>query len=320
MFRRCDGTHPPTRVIALDRFPADERDTETLHSYLRSTETGTLPDGWGEISYWPAERVAAGDWTGAVWRSPILAEDAARFAESNQLQPMKASDLTAWATGRMLRGAYRRAQHPGAQDAFPILKSKSADAQSSIEAAPDEWWQPKQPCTDSKKMLNKAGHLLVTAGQGTSTGRLTAVASNDRYVGNGWVPITGLTPEQAKATAVFLNSTPGRMLLMRNPGRKLRFPSYMSATIETLPIPNLNDAGILGVLADCWKTTRSTKVPQFRDGYCDVRRRWDEAVASALGWDAERLAELGNLLAQEPPVRGLAYGQYGDAAEEDQPE
>ena len=47
---------------------------------------------------------------------------------------------------------------------------------------------------------------------------------------------------------------------------------------------------------------------------------WDEAVASALGWDAESLAELGNLLAQEPPVRGLAYGQYGDAAEEDQPE
>ena len=180
VFRRCDGPHPPTRVIALDRFPADERDTETLHSHLRSTETGTLPDGWGEISYWPAERVAAGDWTGAVWRSPILAEDAARFAESNQLQPMKASDLTAWATGQMLRGAYRRAQQPGAQDAFPILKSKSADAQSSIEAAPDEWWQPKQPSTDRKKMLNKAGHLLVTAGQGTSTGRLTAVASNDR--------------------------------------------------------------------------------------------------------------------------------------------
>ena len=319
VFRRCDGPHPPTRVIALDRFPADERDAETLHSYLRSTETRMLPDGWGEISYWPAERVAAGDWTAAVWRSPILAEDAARCAESNQLRPMQASGLLAWATGRMLRGAYRRAQHPEAQDAFPILKSKGADGQSSIEAAPDEWWQPKQPRTNRKQMLDKAGHLLVTAGQGPNTGRLTAVASDNAYVGNGWVPITGLTPEQAKAAAVFVNSTPGRMLLMRNPGRKLRFPSYMSATIGALPIPDLDDARVRGVLAACWKTTHSTDVPQFRDGYCDVRRLWDEAVASALGWDAERLAELGNLLAQEPPVRGLAYGQYGDEAEEDQP-
>ena len=202
VFRRCDGPHPPTRVIALDRFPADERDTETLHSYLRSTETGTLPDGWGEISYWPAERVAAGDWTAAVWRSPILAEDAAKCAESNQLRPMQASGLSAWATGRMLRDAYRPAQHPEAQDAFPILKSKRADAQLSIEAAPDEWWQPKRPRTDREQMLDKAGHLLATAGQGTNTGRLTAVASDDAYVGNGWVPITGLTPEQAKAAAV----------------------------------------------------------------------------------------------------------------------
>ena len=319
VFRRGDGPHPPTRIIALDRFPRDEHDTETLHSHLRSTEKGTLPDGWGEVSLWPTERVAAGDWTGAAWRSPTLAEDAARFAESNQLRPMQASGLSAWETGRMLRGAYRPAQHPEAQDAFPILKSKGADAQLSIEAAPDEWWQSKRPRAERKQILDKAGHLLVTAGQGTITGRLTAVASDDTYIGNGWVPVTGLTPEQAKAAAVFLNSTPGRTLLMRNPSRKLRFPSYMSATIEALPIPDLDDARIRGVLADCWKTTRSTEVRQFRDGYCAVRRLWDEAVASALGWDTGRLAELGDLLAQEPHVRGLAYGQYGDAAEEDQP-
>ncbi|MCY4195098.1 MAG: hypothetical protein OXF04_12550 [bacterium] len=58
------------------------------------------------------------------------------------------------------------------------------------------------------------------------------------------------------------------------------------------------------------------EVPQFRDGYCDVRRQWDEAVADALDWDAAHLAELGGLLAQEPPVRGLAYGQYGDGTDE----
>ncbi|MDE0653935.1 MAG: DEAD/DEAH box helicase family protein [bacterium] len=89
VFRRYDGPHPPTRVIALDRFPADERDTETLHSHLRTTETGTLPDGWGEISYWPAERVTAGDWTAAVWRSPELAAAAAEFASHDDLAALQ---------------------------------------------------------------------------------------------------------------------------------------------------------------------------------------------------------------------------------------
>ena len=32
------------------------------------------------------------------------------------------------------------------------------------------------------------------------------------------------------------------------------------------------------------------EVPQFRDGECEVRRLWDEAVAEAMGWDAEELA------------------------------
>ena len=89
VFSRCDSPRPPTRVIALDRFPADEHDTETLHSHLYSTETGTLPEGWGEISYWPAERIAAGDWTAAVWRSPELAAAAAEFADSNDLAAMQ---------------------------------------------------------------------------------------------------------------------------------------------------------------------------------------------------------------------------------------
>ena len=60
------------------------------------------------------------------------------------------------------------------------------------------------------------------------------------------------------------------------------------------------------------------EVPQFRDGECEVRRLWDEAVAEAMGWDAAELSRLRELLHQEPHVRGLGYGQYGDEAEEGQ--
>ena len=53
-------------------------------------------------------------------------------------------------------------------------------------------------------------------------------------------------------------------------------------------------------------------VPQFRDGECEVRRLWDEAVAEAMDWDAEYLAHLRHLLHNEPHVRGLGYNQYAD--------
>ena len=215
-----------------------------------------------------------------------------------------------------MRDDYNK-QASGGHRPFPVLQSKGADGQKRIEAHPDARWEWKQP--GQPPILEKAGHLLVSMGQGLSTARLTAVASDKRYVGQGWMPVTGLDAAQAKAAAVFLNSTPGRLLILRCPGKKLRFPFYNPAVWRDLPIPDLEDDHICETLAACWKATRKTKVPQFRDGYCDVRRQWDKAVAEALGWDAGRLAELGKLLAHEPYVRGLAYGQFDDAEGEDEP-
>ena len=365
VFTRYKGSQPPTRVIALDRFPTNEQETETLHSHLRSADAGRLPDGWGEISYWPAERVTAGDWTAAVLRSPVLASAAAEFADSDDLAALqrererdepstkptrcsapntaerrasetgqrdgshhastakrqlpqdgtssRSDDVAVHATGQAMRDDYSK-QDTGEFEPFPVLQSKGADGQQRIEAVPDAYWEWKKP--GKPPILEKAGHLLVSMGHQLSTARLTAVASDERYVGQGWMPVTGLDPEESKATAVFLNSTPGRLLILRCPGKTLRFPFYNPSVWRDLPIPDLEDDRIRETLAACWESTRHVEVPQFRDGYCGVRRQWDEAVADALGWDAAHLAELGGLIAQEPPVRGLAYGQYGDGTDE----
>ena len=165
------------------------------------------------------------------------------------------------------------------------------------------------------KLLAKAGHLLVTSGQAPSTARVTAIASEDRYVGRGFLPITGPTVEEAKAAAVFINSTAGRLQVLRNAGRKLAFPIYNPKPIENIRIPNVDDASIRQTLADCWERTKGMTVPQFQDSECEVRRLWDEAVAEAMNWDAGELARLRHLLHQEPHVRGLGYNQYADAAD-----
>ena len=325
--KRHDGPKPPTRFIQLDRMPSDDSEAQDLHRRIHQCREGRMDNGWGEISYWSPGRMAAGDWTAAVWRSTELAEAAAAYAEHPDLRAMgSTSGLSVHQTGRELSGSFE-ASSRGVPGSFPILKSKGANAQVSIQSTPDEYWIPKHrdegefqrnggTYPEVERILQKSGFLLVTDGQRANTARLTATADGAKYVGGGWMPVTGLLPEESKAAAVFINSTPGRLQLMRNAGRTLEFPMYRPAGVGNVKIPDIKDVCIRDILAACWDRTKDMVVPQFRDGECEVRALWDEAVAAAMGWDARQLACQRALLHNEPHVRGLGYNQYADEPEE----
>ena len=318
---RNEGANLPTRIIGLDRMPTDAREVEELCCRLAKCDSGLIPGGWGEISEWPSERVEAGDWSAAAWRSPLLAREAARISYDKSLPRLRDLNMMPADTGRQLRGVFESSSQetPGS---FPILKSKGAAAQTQILATPDAHWIPKNSVSngglggeqvhpETRKIQEKAGYLLVTAGQDNSSARLVAVASSRKFVGNGWMPVMGMTETQAKAAAVFLNSTIGRIQLMRNPGRKLEFPTYSAKEVSNLRVPDLESHQILRILSDCWLQTAGMTVPQFRDGECEVRRLWDEAAAEVLGWDKIEIADLRLLLHREPHVRGRGYNQVG---------
>ena len=322
--KRHEGARPPTRIVSLDRFPSDEGEADELHRHLADCAAGMLPDGWGEVSEWPAQRIEAGDWSAAAFRSPELAEAAMRIANSGRLLPVgkQGAIPSAVLQGGAQMSVLAKAD-PGAPGNFPVLYSKGAEAQTRIEAVPDTWFvSTKQTATnglfDDRKgshvenLLQSAGHLLVTSGQRTNTARLTAVANEVKYIGVGWMPVPGVTFEQAKAAAVFLNSTAGRVQLMQNPGKSLDFPVYRPGSYDEIGIPDLEDEKVVSLLAKCWDRTRDLDVPQFRDGECAVRRLWDEAVAAALAWDPAWLSGLRQLLHDEPHVRGLGRNQFGE--------
>ncbi|MCY4349072.1 MAG: hypothetical protein OXC25_04390, partial [Thiotrichales bacterium] len=324
MQRHGGGETPATRIVALDRFPGDEAAMSELYEALHRTESGRLPEGWGEVSRWPAKWTEAGDWTAGVFRAPALAEAAYEIAHSSTLIPMEEQEMVPSAVlmgGQIAQ--YKRHVQPDALGAFPVFYSKSADVQRKIRGAPDEHWAPRREVRreqwvdlpdaddslhpDTARVMRHAAHLLVTAGQDTGTGRLTSVVRDEPSLGLGWLPVPGIMLEQARAASVFLNSTAGRLQLMRNPGMKLAFPQYNPAGLKTIRLPDLSDKGTVERLTRYWETTADEEVPQYRDGECEARRIWDDAVSDTLGWDKEWLAELRQWLHREPHVRGLGY-------------
>ena len=314
---RHKGPKPPTRFINLDRLPTDDTQVDEMHQALLKCEEGQMEDGWGLVSHWPAESIQSGDWTPAIWRSPRLAKAGEEFAHDPNLQPLGSIPGCITHDGsRRVRENFDRSTQEN-EESIPILESKGAEGQKTIQSTPDGHWIFKHGRErQARHYLEWSSHLLITAGQDNSTARLTATASDAKYLGQTWFPVVGLPPDEAKAIAVFTNSTPGRLQIMRGPGKKLEFPSYSPRATNNLRVPDIKDDRIRETLADCWERTKDMEVPQFRDGECEVRRLWDEAVAEAMGWDAAELERLRHLLHQEPHVRGLGYGQYGDEAEE----
>ena len=325
MHRHGDGPKPPTRFVNLDRMPTDDSEVEDFHQSLHECQRGPIPNGWGEVSHWPAERMEQGDWTPAIWRSPELAEAACQFAAHQDMGTIREHGFSCEATLQMMDKKNFVPAEPGSPGKFPIISSKGADGQTTIRSTPDAEWRPTHPDEEQRihnggtypqvdRLLKKAGYLLITSGQRTTTARLTAIANDKKYVGRGWLPVTGPDVQTAKAIAVFLNSTAGRLQLLRNAGRTLEFPQYNPEPLENLRIPDVRGDHIRNILADCWERTEAMVVPQFRDGECEVRRLWDEAVADAMHWDPDELARLRSLLHQEPHVRDLGYNQYADEA------
>ena len=326
VMRRHSGPKPPTRFINLDRIPTDESESEDLHRCLTECEEGQIKNGWGEVSFWPANRIAVGDWSAAMWRSPELARAGTYFANHEDLKTLAEYGVSARRTSdEILRTCIRAEGNiPGS---LQILESAGQEGQYRIESQPEGCWITKTPDEERRqanggtypeidRILRKSGHLLVPFRQDNVAARLTAVASNEKHVGTGWMPVTNLSPDEAKAIAVFMNSTAGRLQLMRNTGMKLTYPTYPPAAYANIKIPSIKNNHIRGILVECWERTKDIDVPQFRDGECEVRRLWDEAVADAMGWDKGELERLRLLLHQEPHVRGLGYGQYADEVEE----
>ena len=136
--------------------------------------------------------------------------------------------------------------------------------------------------------------------------RVTAVMLPDRAVGSIWTPCRPHDPGIAKALCLYLNSTPGLLILLgERDNRVPAYPSFSLDTLRSLPIPNFTDLGDseLELLSSCFDRLQNKTLQPFPQMPDDpVRQQIDDAVVHALGLGTEWVATIRRELAREPSV------------------
>ena len=298
----------PTCFVSLDRMPRTGEEAAAVVEAVASGEN--VPEGRRKEVR--AERIEAGDWSAAGWRDLTLDGAVEEISGWESLIAMgNEPGVTMKAPGD---GAL--VAHDGAGAARWLINSKGADGQKRIEGRPDSRMRlkPREGETEparkdrEEKLWRKwtgeyASCLLVSAGQRTQTGRLGAVACESKHIGMRWKPVQGLTEEQAKAWAVWLNSTPGRLMTLIQRGKSLDFVVYDPAGLLKIRVPRLDRPRAIARLARAWEETREMDVPQYREGYTPVRQAWDRAVCEAVvEADSGKVREWADRLNREPAI------------------
>ena len=254
---RCnDGL--ATTFVSLDRFP---RSVVEAHALADAIAQGGDIDGQRcEVSN---ERMRNGDWSAVGWRNLTLDHAAQLIDRHPMLTRMcDLAGVTMRAPGdgafTPCPGSGRRATAstrcvPNEDVDILVYQSKAEHAHLTIATTPDTAAKIKKipaSVTGTERIAtaekaharwsNVPGRLLVSAGQDTKTGRLAAVVDTiaDGGLGTNWKPIQGIDDSTAIAWAVWLNSTLGRIAMLRNRGKKLAFPVYRPSGMTTTRCPD----------------------------------------------------------------------------------
>ena len=306
--RRSGGERPKTRFVSLVRRPETVEEVLELRNRIRSENL----DGWGRICLWPSERMESGDWSPAVWYHPALAEAGYLLdglAEKNEWTRL--GELGAIRTTKEIVGKEKWEWCDLDLAEVPVTRGAGSDAQTCLSGRIDAYARRAINFRDNpnteERLTEKVGYLHIANTQRSDSARVNSIALEQPAVGYTWTPVQEAGKEEAEALSVWLNSSLGRILLRRIWSRDINWPMYQPDALEKLVIPDARtEFGRLAlkVLRECYRETRDIEVGPYRDGYSDVRRRWDAAVAEATGTDAARLRECGEKLAQEPTIRG----------------
>ena len=242
-------------------------------------------------------RLQKGDWSAAGWSDPTLDEVTEVMESWDELVAIGKIKLDGGG------GVTVRAPGHGIMVPFDksgtlrkVMNSKAESRQTRLSGEADSEMQLKRNNgeSDSKyikreklqwaKWTDKcAAHLMLCTGQNLASARVGAVVCTERTIGMVWKPVQGVDIDLAKAWAVWLNSTLGRIELFRHRGGKgLGWPRWQPQGLREVLVPCPHKTKAINRLKEAWEDTKDIKVPQYQEGYTEVRQEWDRAVCEAI--------------------------------------
>ena len=298
--RLPEGERPPTEFVSLRQMPDTVEEATAAADAIATGE----PGHWGNVHYWPSDRVRSGDWTPVQWYDGTLAQ-AARDVELNRLLEAVGTRYRIGPSGQSVQDAYEVGDEdmPGS---IPGFHSVSGALRRTIRGEHDVWYVPRRGRRRKMEQLigeNEAlrGRLLVPMRLDTIGGRLTGVWSAQPAFG-WWVPVAAPGDDRQKALAAWWNSTPVRLMLLNRRAQKLTYPTWQLAHLREIRIPKPNNHAWASLSAAFDQVCDRELLPMKYAEECEARRVIDDAAALALSIDAEILADWRRRLAAEPTI------------------
>ena len=277
----------PTLFVSLQRMPRDAMEARELAETLIA---GEIPAD-AKVRKVSGKRVEAGDWSAAGWADPSLDNAVVAMAEWPgliRLGDVPGVTIKAPGDGALVRpegrGTLRRVVYKKGGDGQWCLEAR-ADTEMVHREARDgkQGWRETETRLWGKWQRNYAAHLLICSGQNLRSARVNAVASQEKQIGTVWKPVQGVDTITAKAWALWLNSTAGRIqMLMHRGGKELVWPNWNPKGLLELRMPNPHDLNSINRLASVFDETSEQAVDRFDTGWTLVRKEWDRAVGEAI--------------------------------------
>lgn len=299
------GPKPPTEFVSLHRMPNNAKEAVEAADAIASS----APGDWGSITSWPAERVAAGDWSPVQWSDMRIAE-AIQVIEASPVLEMAALRHRIGPAGRRIYDAYEECEKDD-DGAKLIFHSIGSELRRTIHAAPESYHKPKRKKTQmAKKYWDMRSRLLVAQRFRTTVNPLVALYSDESSVGMGWVPLAIRDEQEAKVLAVWWNSTPCMMMLLNRRSKTLDYPTWSLTHLGEIRIPK-PDNPAWDALADTYDKVCDEEISPMSNADDPVRVMIDDAAAKVLGAEPEVLADWRRRLSREPTMRSAKQQQYG---------
>ena len=305
--RRRNGREqtPPTEFVSLRQMPATAKEAlNAADAIAAGSET------WGSRTFWPAERIQAGDWTPVQWYDGSLAEAVRQIEDSPGLERLAERHAVGPAAQR-IRDAFRQCD-PSATGAVPGFHTVSSQVCRTIRGQHDVWYEPKpDKAALAARYLPQRSHLLLPMRFRTTNGRLTALWTPTPSFGT-WVPVATENERSAQALAAWCNSTPVRLMLLNRRSRTLTYPAWALEHLREIRIPKPDSFAWNALAAAYTKVCDLELLPMHQADECPTRRIIDRSAALALGVDDAQLAEWRRKLSREPTVSNRQADGTGD--------